>query len=474
MTLALSGAPAIAEDPAARCRPLSLTCTTTGSALTSDNKTTADLWRRASTRAHWGRGAPPGQKETALPARGGDAEETTTQLSPKCVAPSREAIAEKELVVPTASAHVTAPVSPSVGIAPASGTALRSATTIACTPGNERLGITQPPEQPLDDVEMHQSGSSKDHNALLQIQPWRPGSRVHYRQPRGGPQRQAERGFPVWAIPGAHPLRAVFLAADQIQPTALYLAADKWNKTQLVKEFGAFESAMEFLPTLEASPIRCYYEIIRDGHPCKAYLDLEGDKGALTSAEGARLLDTTLRRWTELIETKWPECLETCPQVMDPVILDGSRQTPRGWKVSYHVIFPWLVFPRNDGSLKELASTLSACAELQYLSPSQELKPFVDDKVYTKNRLFRTVQSWKLDDPSCTAMRITGPATVERLLMSFITRIEPGSWLVPASGAPEGASTALPRPRHSEGTKAPTSARGGNGCRPPWPGPSQG
>ena len=45
--------------------------------------------------------------------------------------------------------------------------------------------------------------------------------------------------------------------------------------------------------------------------------------------------------------------------------------------------------------------------------------------------------------------------------MSFITRIEPGSWLVPASGAPEGASTALPRPRHSERAKTPTSVRGG-------------
>ena len=72
------------------------------------------------------------------------------------------------------------------------------------------------------------------------------------------------------------------LAADAIQPSAFYVAADRWSGSTLVKEYGAFASASDFLPILCASPLRCYYEVIRSEFPCKAYLDLEGEKGALT------------------------------------------------------------------------------------------------------------------------------------------------------------------------------------------------
>ncbi len=47
-----------------------------------------------------------------------------------------------------------------------------------------------------------------------------------------------------------------------------------------LKEFGAFGTAEDFLATLHRSAVRCYYEVIRADRPCKACLDLEGEKGS--------------------------------------------------------------------------------------------------------------------------------------------------------------------------------------------------
>ena len=119
---------------------------------------------------------------------------------------------------------------------------------------------------------------------------------------------------------------------------------------------------------VDRSPERCFYEVIREGRPCKAYLDLEGEKGALTPEDGERLLQLTLERWEELIEARWPQCYQQCPRAREALILDGSRLAGKDWKVSFHVIFPWLVFPRNDTTLKEVARQLSESPHLQYIT----------------------------------------------------------------------------------------------------------
>ena len=94
-------------------------------------------------------------------------------------------------------------------------------------------------------------------NDLLDhLAPWTPGTRVVYRKPRGGQSRSAEVGFPIWAVAGQPPLEAMFQAADQICGNAFYVAADQWNGARLVKEFGAFTSAEEFLHTLRRSPVQ--------------------------------------------------------------------------------------------------------------------------------------------------------------------------------------------------------------------------
>ena len=87
------------------------------------------------------------------------------------------------------------------------------------------------------------------------------------------------------------------------------------------------------------------------------------------------LLTATLRHWHELIRTLWPACFEQCPKAAEAVVLDGSRSTPKGWKVSYHVVFPWVVFPNNNTSLKQIVQMLSEEPALHYLTSSGERKP---------------------------------------------------------------------------------------------------
>jgi hypothetical protein len=66
----------------------------------------------------------------------------------------------------------------------------------------------------------------------------------------------------------------------------------------------------------------------------------------------------------------------------DAWVLDGSRMTEAGWKLSYHVIYPWLVFPCNSTILMGEAELLSARPEFQYRDKANVLKPFVDPTVY--------------------------------------------------------------------------------------------
>ncbi len=168
------------------------------------------------------------------------------------------------------------------------------------------------------------------------------------------------------------------------------MAADQWSDSRILKAFGAFGTAEDFLNTLHRSAVRCYYEVIRADSPCKA---LKGEKkGSLSPGEEEALLEATVRSWLALVSEKWPTCTRECPRSYGALILDGSRMTSGGWKVSYHVIFPWLNFQCNDGILKDTVRELSEKPELQY-NTWQGTRPFVDGNDYTKNRQFRTALS---------------------------------------------------------------------------------
>ena len=269
---------------------------------------------------------------------------------------------------------------------------------------------------------------------------WRPGAGGLYPRPRGAsPFGTTPYCLPIWnpKTEGVGRQQAMFDIADGLSPSgAFYVAADVWTKRDgkdwsLGKVFGAFQSANAFLSQLlEIAPHRCFYEIIRENRPCKAYFDLEAAPGAMSAADGAHMREQVILAWAVQVRTRWPQAEKDCPRCLEPMVLDGSRHTEKGWKVSYHVIYPWLTFPCNTTSLKEEATKLGLDPRFQYPGPDG-LHRFLDIAVYTRNRQFRTPLSWKLTDSSRTALRWPGDPRASKFGLACITRIEPDTWTVP-------------------------------------------
>ena len=123
----------------------------------------------------------------------------------------------------------------------------------------------------------------------------------------------------MWPAQGADPQSVMFQAVDKIQKPAFYVAADIWrkgacNKQDVTKVYGAYSTAEHFLDAVRRTQIRCFYEIVREGLPCKGYLDLEASEGDLTQEEGNDLLRRTTLAWEMLVAQRWPECFERHPQ----------------------------------------------------------------------------------------------------------------------------------------------------------------
>jgi len=130
--------------------------------------------------------------------------------------------------------------------------------------------------------------------------PWIPGTQGLYPRPTGASAPGSatwQKSFPLWKVrvDGLKPQQAMFQTADTLSLNAFYIAADDWTQRDgrtwgIGKRYGAFRDAMEFVTNfLEISPNRCFYEIIRNSRPCKAYLDLEADAGAMSEQEGEEM-----------------------------------------------------------------------------------------------------------------------------------------------------------------------------------------
>ena len=188
---------------------------------------------------------------------------------------------------------------------------------------------------------------------------------------------------------------------------------------------------------LEVSHNRHFYEIIRAGRACKAYFDLEAAPGVWDKNTGWDKCKAVMRAWEERVQERWPTAREECNRCLAHMVLDGSRMTDEGWKVSYHVIYPWLVFPCNTTTLKSEAERLSARPEFQYRDKANVLKPFVDQTVYTNNRQFRLLLNCKLSDSTRTALTLASPPKLSSFLRSCITYISPDAWRVPQESEPQ-------------------------------------
>jgi len=182
---------------------------------------------------------------------------------------------------------------------------------------------------------------------------------------------------------------------------------------------------------LEISQNRCFYEIIRKDRPCKAYLDLEAEAGVMTAQEGKAMCEAVHREWKRRVTTRWPKVVEQCAQSLGHMILNGSRLTDKGLKISYHIIYPWLIFPCNTAALREEVGLMSEMPQFHYSMANGEKKSFIDPGVYTSNRQFRLLLCNKLSDRSRTALRLSQPPSLTMFVRSCITHIGSNAGLVP-------------------------------------------
>jgi hypothetical protein len=99
---------------------------------------------------------------------------------------------------------------------------------------------------------------------------------------------------------------------------------------------------------------------------------------------------------------------QTVQTSLGHMILNGSRMTDKGLKISYHIIYPWLIFPCNTIALhNEVGSnclSMSEMPQFQYSMANGERKSFIDPGVYTGNWQFRLLLCIKLSDWSLTAL----------------------------------------------------------------------
>ena len=197
------------------------------------------------------------------------------------------------------------------------------------------------------------------------------------------------------------------------------------------KIFGAFRCPIDFVTQLlEIASTRCFYEIIRADRECKAYFDLEVAPGVWNAEQGREKCKAVILEWERRVLRRWPEARQECTCCLTNMTLDGSRMTDEGWKVSYHVIYPWLVFPCNTTTLRHEVGELSTHPDFQYLCKSGVQKPFVDPAVYINNRQFQLLLNYKLSDKTQTALRLSSPPTLRSFVRSCITCIGPNVWRV--------------------------------------------
>ena len=231
--------------------------------------------------------------------------------------------------------------------------------------------------------------------------------------------------------------------ADKIASSAFYVAADIWaykkqNGWGLVKVYGAFQEILSFVEDLLIpAPTRCFYEIIREGRPCKAYFDLEAEGGVLTAEQGLSMCNRVIAEWSDIVRTRWPAAISECPKCLEPIVLDGSRTTANGWKVSFHLICPYLTFPRNDTVLKAAAIALSELPQLCFRDAKGTDCRFVDTAVYTRNRQFRLPLNHTLSDETRSVLRLPGPPTVSAFSLACVTCLKSEAWRVPDTAGPQ-------------------------------------
>eukprot|EP00961_Rhodomonas_salina_P297806 3937520-Rhodomonas_salina.2 len=174
------------------------------------------------------------------------------------------------------------------------------------------------------------------------------------------------------------------------------------------QKFVSFADYGAFVDAILSSEQACFYEMVREGCPCKMYFDVEWMEQSQGGRAGALALRDVQLAVADVFSLQYAGSpLGRC------VVLKGSRATERGFKHSYHLIYPAVVFACNNGALKQLAQQVGAEVARRFGVRA------VDGAVYTKDRAFRVALCYKLSDRTQTRLLWgeEGPADVRAAVL---------------------------------------------------------
>jgi len=265
------------------------------------------------------------------------------------------------------------------------------------------------------------------------------------------------------------------MKADAVKSGNAVFAGRDGKAGKAGKRFASYPSHDVLLDAIIESQQPCFYEMIRTGEMCKLYFDIEWmtDKQAPDDATAATectkcavSIEGVKRVITDVLQELLPDVLgQDRETALEVIQLNGCRRHGDKIKNSYHLIYPALVFRRNNGLMKHIAKCVFGKVGERF---SFEKNP-VDVGVYDSDRLFRAPLCYKLDDATQTRLSFGTDADDVR----NSAELEHNTWLelrkkclrAFVTYIPSGASN-IDESNHEHGYRDfVASARGGRGER---------
>jgi len=190
-----------------------------------------------------------------------------------------------------------------------------------------------------------------------------------------------------------YPRKLKMFAAAAAVSHEVFFSCDSMKKDGVTasQRFASVRTHLCFVRFIQQGGVKCFYEMIRESRPCKMYFDVEWVTATPTESTGLTI--TTVE---DAIAKVFSTLFPSAPPISECVRLKASRFVSSGFKHSFHLIYPGVVFSRNTGRLKQVAVRVAASLK------SQTEISAVDTAVYTKDRAFRAPYCYKLTDHSKT------------------------------------------------------------------------
>ena len=263
--------------------------------------------------------------------------------------------------------------------------------------------------------------SQNEDEGVFQVRP--AGSTLFTADPGVGPPRATGGNWRV--------VRAM-AEGERTDARQIIVAADAWSFTakrvggprqyQVSKRFRVFRDMRTFYTTyLAQSAHRNFFELVEPAAPVKLYLDMEW----MSSGPEDGRLEEALHLVAEAIEAWWPAL--DMHDKQEVYVLKGGRWKDGGYKNSYHVVYPGMVFESNTGAMRRFAQHLASQECFQVRRPDGKRTSMIDPVPYARWQPYRLPLCWKLDDKTSTELTLIGhQCTLGNLLRATATHVPVG------------------------------------------------